>query len=119
MGDMAGGFSPATSAAVVLVGLTALVALANGVLRLLDRFREQPPPSATYVRISDFLEHRSQVQAQLAARQAQRDADRAEVQRQIEAVRTQIHEDFRQVHNRIDDLPSQMVAILKNTGALK
>lgn len=113
------GLSPAMAMLTVILGLTGLLAFANQAVNLWRNLRENPRPSETYVRLAEYREHRQQIIAQLAADRAARDADRAENSRTVGALQTQIREDLRGVHARIDDLPSQIVALLKNTGAIR
>lgn len=113
------GLSPAMAMLTVILGLTGLLAFANQAVNLWRNLRENPRPSETYVRLAEYREHRQQIIAQLAADHAARDADRAENARTVGALQTQIREDLRGVHARIDDLPSQIVALLKNTGAIR
>lgn len=113
------GLSPAMAMLTVILGLTGLLAFANQAVNLWRNLRENPRPSETYVRLAEYREHRQQILAQLAADHAARDADRAENARTVGALQTQIREDLRGVHARIDDLPSQIVALLKNTGAIR
>lgn len=113
------GLSPAMAMLTVILGLTGLLAFANQAVNLWRNLRENPRPSETYVRLAEYREHRQQIIAQLAADRAARDADRAENARTVGALQTQIREDLRGVHARIDDLPSQIVALLKNTGAIR
>lgn len=113
------GLSPAMAMLTVILGLTGLLAFANQAVNLWRNLRENPRPSETYVRLAEYREHRQQIIAQIAADRAARDADRAENARTVGALQTQIREDLRGVHARIDDLPSQIVALLKNTGAIR
>jgi hypothetical protein len=104
---------------IVIVGLTGLFQLANSVAKFISLFREQPKPSETYVRITEFSEHRAMILAQLASARTARDSDRQETARLFAELQREIREDLRAVHGRIDDLPSQIIATLRNTGALE
>lgn len=118
LGSSVMGMSPAMATVMVIVGLTGILALANQIVNLWRNLREDPRPSETYVRLAEFREHRAQILAQLAAERTARDADRAQNSAAIANLQAQIREDLRGVHARIDDLPSQIVALLRNTGAL-
>lgn len=117
-GGIFSGVSPGMSMVIVIVGLTGLFQLANSVAKFIALFREQPKPSETYVRITEFSEHRAMILAQLASARTARDADRAETARMFSELQRELREDLRAVHARIDDLPSQLIATLRNTGAL-
>jgi hypothetical protein len=91
----------------------------NQVLKLLDRAREKPPPLETYVTKLDC--------------QRQQGNEGARIER-LEQSHYQLHAEFKtdlaRVHQRLDDLatdfndkiqslPSQIIATLRNTGAIK
>lgn len=114
----AGGSAPITIAA-WLACAAFVVGLVNSVLTLVERLKEKPRPADTYVRIQDFSEHRQLVLARIEAMRISQDADRESFRGEVNELRVEIRDDLRRVHDRIDDLPSQIIATLKNTGALK
>lgn len=95
------------------VGCLAFAAFfVNQLLNLFGAFREKPAPSATYFRIDT-------AEARLAAMKRDHETDVKELRDEISVVRADTREDLRRIHERIDNLPSQIVATLRNTGAIK
>lgn len=84
----------------------------NQLLTIVASLREKPTPSSTYVRI-DVAE------ARWAAMKQDHATDVKELRDGIAETRKEMRGDIRLLHARIDDLPSQIVATLRNTGAIK
>jgi hypothetical protein len=91
----------------------------NQVLKLIDRAKEEPPPIETYVTKAES----QQRQEESAARIQRLEEWNQELRREFRA-------DLARVHQRLDDLagdfnhqiqalPNQIIATLKNTGALE
>lgn len=117
--EVASSSSYAVSIAAWLGCAAFVVGLVNGVLALVDRLKERPSPSETYVRLADFSEHRrlvlDRIESQRVALEAARDAEREE----LAGLRNEIRGDIRRIHDRVDDLPAQIIATLRNTGAIQ
>lgn len=117
---------PAVSAAGFLASAFFLAAGFNQVLRLIDRLKEKPVPSETYVTKTEFqtataaqARRHEMLEQRLDQAQQARATDRQDVLGEISSLRGEIREDLSRVHERVDDLPSQVVALLRNSGALK
>lgn len=115
--DLTGG-SSAVSLAAWLACAAFLAGLINSVLALVDRIKEKPIPSETYLRIADWSDHRDQILARIESVRVAGEADRAALRSETAELRGEIRDDIRRLHQRMDDLPTQLIATLRNTGAI-
>ncbi len=111
--------SGALTLAAVLGAASFIIGLLNGILGFLDRWKEKPAPGETYVRITDFNQNRADMNARLDAQARSHEEDFAMLREEMQTLRQQIRDDVRRVHDRVDELPSQIIATLRNTGAIK
>jgi hypothetical protein len=117
------------------------VALWNGINKAFDRNREKPAPAETYAtklelaRVEKELKEEAlRVAADVKSLRleiiANGETRRASIEGKVEAVRKEVKGDIDGVHRRVDllgqnfderleNLPSQIIALLRNTGALK
>lgn len=120
----------------VLGSIGFLLFILNQGARFLDRFKENPPVSATYMRadtcekVHGHVEERlSRHDEQIAGLQRdmavmaktlddQAEARASRIHSRIDAVRGELAKDIARVHDRVDGIPAQIVATLKNTGAI-
>jgi hypothetical protein len=108
----------------------ALAAGVNQLLRLLDRLREKPTPIETYETKTSALIERQHVERRIQ----KVEADIVRLSGDIHTLGVTLAETgesrARRLHERIDtvraelatqisNMPSQMVALLKNTGAIE
>jgi hypothetical protein len=91
-----------------------------------NHLREQPPPSQTYMTKTDcHLAHAATKEElkRLADDVEHLKAARSETNNVVAAatenLRREMNESFRRVHQRIDELPDKIIAILANTKALR
>ncbi len=84
----------------------------NQVLRLTDRFKEQPPPGQTYA-----------TKEELHLLRADLNHLRAEVREDRDRILQAGEERARKLHERIDpivnEMPGKIIELLHNTGALR
>lgn len=64
-----------------------------------------------YVQHAGVIERLTRIEAQVAAMQVARQAD-------LESLRADMRNDVQRIHERIDELPDRIIAMLRNTGAI-
>lgn len=108
---------------VTIAGLSVSV---NHILKFVDRFKEQPPPASTYTtkayceRVHNDESRRiNELRVALVDAERARTEQRGEISSDIAGLREEVRNDIQRLHDRMDRLPSQLVALLKNTGALE
>lgn len=112
-----------------LLALFAVAGGVNQVLRLVDRLKEQPHPGSTY----ETIEHAKVERAHVEARLRKVEDDMRKLSSDIYVLGKTLAETgearARRIHERIDGfrkelsdqitaMPSQVIVMLKNTGAL-
>ena len=84
----------------------------NQVLRLMDRFKEQPPPAQTYATKEELLLLRHELNLL-----------RAEVRADLDRILDAGEARARKLHQRIDpiinEMPGKIIELLRHTGAIK
>ncbi len=110
----------------VQIGAWAVTAFAiagglNQVLRLLDRTKEKPIPAETYTTKEQCKTQRDAI----AARVDRMEAEMGSLKGQLDTMGRDNEERASRLHKRIDQLerdinqvPSQVIALLKTTGAI-
>ena len=90
-----------------------VIAGMNQVFRFLAHFREQPPPSQTYQPKGDYATRTelNVLRQEITGRLVVLDSD-------IKEVLSAGEDRARSIHKRLDDQPNQIVALLRNTGAI-
>ncbi|MBX3747320.1 MAG: hypothetical protein KF833_18580 [Verrucomicrobiae bacterium] len=80
---------------------------------------------ATYATRQELLESTQRIEVRMDALErsigglrSARETDHAAFVEAVDEIRTEWNRGLREVHARMDDLPSQIITILKNTGAL-
>lgn len=117
-----GATDPYVSGAATLVGVVAI-------MRLVKEFRtltqEEPRPAQTYATKVECQTHIAQISRRLDmleadARAYRENADtmRREVKSDLAELQRKLSTDIRAVHSRVDDLPAQIIATLRNAGAI-
>jgi len=100
-----------------------VVAGLNQLFRIADRMKEKPPPAETYLSKTEFGAHIAQLTARLDRMESDLrvlaenfDETTGEAAKQNEFRASKIHERLNDIER---DMPNQIVALLRNTGALK
>lgn len=113
---------PYLTGVAALVGIVAVIRL---VRELKDFFSEKPTPSATYMTRSEcnrIDEHQAKRIAAIDQETKRLRAELIELKREtageLREMRGKLSGDIRAVHERVDMLPGQIVAMLHNTGAI-
>jgi len=100
-----------------------LVAGFNQLFKIADRMKEKPPPAETYLTKTEFSAH----SAQLTARFDRMESDLRVLAEKLDETSGEAAKlnELRasKMHERLNDIernmPNQIVALLRNTGALK
>lgn len=108
------------------MALAGLAVIANQIRSFIQGFRESPPPSERYQTKQDCqrlhteaLERLRRTEERIDASHVSREDDRKDLRKELTEFREESGRALRDVHARIDDLPSQIITILRNTGAIK
>jgi ribosome-binding protein aMBF1 (putative translation factor) len=121
---------PLPETAAVVVALAGVAAGANQIMALADRLKEKPPPAATYVTKETCATQRAghtgriaRLEQTVADVQDRIREDRAALDKADEDRASRIHRRIddleRDIHDRIQALPNEIVALLRNTGNLR
>lgn len=121
----------------LVVCLAGLIAIINGALSLVDRFKVTPPPAETYATKVEVATLRGELSADVDSLEAKLDDLRSQAVRDKGELMTAGEQRASRIHQRIEDsmgdvngridnmekelreMPHQMVALLKNTGGLR
>lgn len=102
-----------------------LVMLERGFAFYKNHLRESPPPAQTYMTKTDCdrlhtIRGSDLQQIKLDVEELRKDrTNRVDMwSTQVDRLRTEMSENLKRVHARIDDLPDKIISLLKNTGAL-
>lgn len=110
-----------------------MVGLVNGALKLADRLKEKPTPSATY-RSKEECEHRMVEHTRehtaldkrlddgavtMAALKTDAEAGRRRIFEHIDQVRMELLQGQEKLNERVANMPDRMITILKNAGAIE
>jgi hypothetical protein len=112
-----------------LVCLAAVAFGANEVMKMIDRFagkRHEIAPQPLVVQSAmeyATKEELRQLRESIAEHRRDSDEGRRKIYDKMESIRLEVKEDIEGVHERInaisEEMPSRVVALLKNTGAIK
>lgn len=101
-----------------------IVGAINQVMRLIEYFRAKPPASELYMTkeqahqfLNQMRERHGEMESRIEALSGSREADRQTFRDDINSLRGEVLTDIRRVHERLDNLPAQIIANLANTGA--
>lgn len=109
----------------ILLALFSLAGGANQLFRLIDRLKEKPSPSETYLTKVEAARLEASMIERFRVLDAQHTTDMRRLGEDIHGMRTQFSHDLTRVHQRLDDLlestqgiTDRVVATLRNTGAI-
>lgn len=81
----------------------AVLFLLNQGGRFMDRFKETPPPNDTYVRKEQFKDQQKRIQ---------------DIGDDVNRLRLELQKQSEELRHRMDNLPAQIISVLRNTGAI-
>lgn len=101
-----------------------IVGAINQVMRLVEYFRPKPAIAEVYMTkeqanafLSQMRDRHEEMEARIEALSGTRESDRQTFRDDINDLRSEVITDIRRVHERLDNLPAQIIANLANTGA--
>jgi hypothetical protein len=91
-----------------------LMAGLNQVANFMDRFREKPTPSETYLKVQDHL----RIEAAEAARIDRLEQHYDELQKKLSGDVRGVHERIERLETKIGEMPDRLVALLANSKSI-
>jgi hypothetical protein len=106
--------TPGALAAFIVSGAALIWALNQG-LKLADRFKAKPPTGELNV---SFEALTMRVEA-LEQREHEHESRRRALYDHIDKVRIELKNDIKDMQDKVDQIPNQVIVLLKHTGALR
>lgn len=110
----------------LIVCVAAAATAGNQIWAFAQRFREQPRPADTYATKHEMAEvverwekDMQEIRESLASHRKDRESDHTAFDGRLDTMRKEIRDDIRRLHDRLDNVPSNLIATLRNTGAIK
>lgn len=101
-----------------------IVGAINQVMRLVEYFRPKPAIAEVYMTkeqaglfLSQMRDRHAEMEARIEALSGSRESNRQTFRDDINDLRSEVITDIRRVHERLDNLPAQIIANLATTGA--
>lgn len=98
-----------------MVGLAAAVALANQIFKFKKNAVGEPPSGEMKVTIEALREQVRRLEHEVS----EADTRRKAIYSEIGKVRVELTQNIRHVQDKIEDMPSRVIALLRNTGVIK
>jgi hypothetical protein len=91
----------------------------NAVLRLVDRLRGEPPAEQLKVLSDDLNKRVCRLEAQREVDAREQEERRRALYSHVDKTRLELKEDIKALDEKVGVMPAEIVALLRNTGAIK